>query len=291
MNQANGEEIRRRIDAFMADVASTSYEFERNTTIRNIQTGERVRVALAVKLGKIERGITYTSYESHKEYIETKLKEALAKRARAEIENSFAVQTALGNFGVILTRKLIPADLFQQLKKTSDVFYQSREYLDDVDDFEGEEGWFLTDAGKETIRKYAEQHMTEKERIVATEMITERTAREEKEKAAREKRSYAKSLAASIMDSEEIFQAQDGKMYSPQGEEIEDPNYPRSIYGGGHWWVIEENRILSVHNNGHDGDDWSVNTIATGGAGAWAHVLAKTEELVNKLHEIKKEME
>lgn len=64
----------------------------------------------------------------------------------------------------------------------------------------------------------------------------------------------------------------DGDMPSgnnkPYGKTIELPDNPRNIYGGGSWFVIGDNHIWYVENNGMDGDDWSRNNVETGGAGA-----------------------
>lgn len=42
----------------------------------------------------------------------------------------------------------------------------------------------------------------------------------------------------------------------------------QTIYGGGQWFVLGPEWIWYVRNNGADGDDWSLNNIRTGGAGA-----------------------
>lgn len=67
----------------------------------------------------------------------------------------------------------------------------------------------------------------------------------------------------------------------PEGQSIEDPKYPFDIYGGGRKWVInhEENKIWQINNNGHDGDNWGLNNVATGGAGAIGVYIEYTEEL------------
>ena len=58
------------------------------------------------------------------------------------------------------------------------------------------------------------------------------------------------------------------------------------IYGLGSWAVIEEEYVWIVENNGHDGDNWSLNNIRTGGAGAIGRRVEKTEEIVSKLHQL-----
>lgn len=67
----------------------------------------------------------------------------------------------------------------------------------------------------------------------------------------------------------------------PKGQEIEDPKYPFNIYGGGHSWIIDKegNKIWFIRNNGSDGDNWGLNNVATGGAGAIGVYVEYTEEL------------
>lgn len=53
-----------------------------------------------------------------------------------------------------------------------------------------------------------------------------------------------------------------------EGELIEDPFSPMNCYGGGYCWVIQDDFIWFIRNNGFDGADWSLNNVITGGAGA-----------------------
>ena len=53
----------------------------------------------------------------------------------------------------------------------------------------------------------------------------------------------------------------------------------QDIYGGGSWFVIGEDKIWYVVNNGSDGDDWSHNNVRTGGAGAIGHYVPYSSEL------------
>lgn len=57
----------------------------------------------------------------------------------------------------------------------------------------------------------------------------------------------------------------------------------QTIYGGGEWFVITEDKVWAVRGNGHDGDDWSYNNVQTGGAGAIGYAVAKTDELVARI--------
>lgn len=51
----------------------------------------------------------------------------------------------------------------------------------------------------------------------------------------------------------------------PSGERLIDS---QTIYGGGEWFVVGEDAIWYVQNNGADGDYWGANNVRTGGAGA-----------------------
>ena len=50
-----------------------------------------------------------------------------------------------------------------------------------------------------------------------------------------------------------------------------------SIFGGGEWINIDDDRIFYVKNNGSDGDDWSRNNVETGGAGGIGWILRDSE--------------
>ena len=65
------------------------------------------------------------------------------------------------------------------------------------------------------------------------------------------------------------------------GETIGDPDYQWNIYGSGREYVIQkdEGYIWKITNNGSDGADWSLNNVATGGAGAIGYRVTYTEEL------------
>ena len=56
-----------------------------------------------------------------------------------------------------------------------------------------------------------------------------------------------------------------------------------NIYGGGVQYVVTDDHIWHVQNNGMDGDDWSRNNIRTGGAGAIGRRFNKTTARMNFL--------
>lgn len=60
----------------------------------------------------------------------------------------------------------------------------------------------------------------------------------------------------------------------------------QDIYGGGDWFVIQPEAIWYVRNNGADGDDWSRNNVATGGAGAVGWRVPFSQELVDELRQL-----
>lgn len=69
----------------------------------------------------------------------------------------------------------------------------------------------------------------------------------------------------------------------PQGEKLMDT---RTIYGGGEWFVIGDEHIWYVRNNGADGDDWTRNNVSTSGAGAIGWRVPVTEELATELRQL-----
>lgn len=82
----------------------------------------------------------------------------------------------------------------------------------------------------------------------------------------------------------------------PEGQDIEDPDYPFNIYGGGQSWVIDKegNKIWFIRNNGRDGDNWGLNNIRTGGAGAigaYVNYSSDLEDLIRKYISLCEELE
>lgn len=61
-----------------------------------------------------------------------------------------------------------------------------------------------------------------------------------------------------------------------------------NIYGGGKWFHLTDNHFWKVVNNGSDGDNWSYNNYRTGGAGAIAVKIPRTEKVDNLINEIRK---
>lgn len=69
-------------------------------------------------------------------------------------------------------------------------------------------------------------------------------------------------------------------MNQPDGETRSDRH---TIYGGGDWFVVGENYIWYVQNNGADGDDWSRNNVRTRGAGAIGWRIPYDNEMATEI--------
>lgn len=76
--------------------------------------------------------------------------------------------------------------------------------------------------------------------------------------------------------------------HSPEGKRIFDT---QDIYGGGDWFVVGTDTIWYVRNNGMDGDDWSLNNVRTGGAGAIGWRVPYNEVLANRLTSLSRVVE
>ena len=70
---------------------------------------------------------------------------------------------------------------------------------------------------------------------------------------------------------------------NPEGERLFDT---QTIHGGGDWFVVGEQHIWYVQNNGADGAMWSANNVRTGGAGAIGWRVPTTTELADELRRL-----
>jgi len=69
----------------------------------------------------------------------------------------------------------------------------------------------------------------------------------------------------------------------PQGDRLIDT---QNIHGGGDWYVIGDDRIWYVRNNGMDGDSWANNNVRTGGAGAIGWCVPADTDLAARIRAI-----
>jgi hypothetical protein len=102
---------------------------------------------------------------------------------------------------------------------------------------------------------------------------------EQREAEAQAKQEAAKQLAAIKADIKARGERPDGSNV-PEGVRVHDT---QNLYGSGDWFVVGSDWIWYVQNNGMDGDDWAVNNVRTGGAGAIGWRVPYDPELAAKL--------
>lgn len=117
----------------------------------------------------------------------------------------------------------------------------------------------------------------------------EATSLIEKKKKAEERKAVQNELAEIKTQIQETGERPEEDV-TLNGEIICEENKHLVVSGGGTWFVIEENAIWFVQNNGGDGDDWSYNNICTGGAGAIGWKVPYNTELANRLRKINEQM-
>jgi hypothetical protein len=282
-------EIREKVLNFCDKVASDHFTFKVDAQIKTADGWKKVKYA--VQMQNFAYGISYETYQKYAQYIDAEINKALEQKERKKLRKNFTVRALAGELGAILADKQLPYDLYKELKAENLIQYRSQEYLEEIDDFTSAPGWYWKDEAVERVRKYAERIASEKEKALAKEIVEERKREEEEERRKEEERKQLrqelKGLLATVNKALEKKQRIQETDYSPQGEEIQHPLNPRNIYGSGQWFVIEKDRVLHIINNGMDGDDWSVNNIRTGGAGAIGFEIPKTDEVVNALKRIK----
>ena len=103
--------------------------------------------------------------------------------------------------------------------------------------------------------------------------------REEKRRMATEAGKRRSTLADKIRSEGSI---PPGK-HIPEGERVSDTS---NVYGGGDWFVIGDDYIWYVENNGMEGDDWSLNNVQTGGAGAIGWRVPYDEDLAEQIRSL-----
>ena len=74
---------------------------------------------------------------------------------------------------------------------------------------------------------------------------------------------------------------------APAGDRLFDT---QDIYGGGDWFVAGPEYLWYVQNNGMDGDNWGLNNVRTGGAGAIGYRISATSPLTAELRRLASEI-
>ncbi len=73
----------------------------------------------------------------------------------------------------------------------------------------------------------------------------------------------------------------------PVGDRLFDT---QDIYGGGDWFVIDPEYLWYIQNNGMDGDNWGLNNVRTGGAGAIGWRIPASSLMTAELREMAREI-
>lgn len=150
---------------------------------------------------------------------------------------------------------------------------------------------YLCDGGWLIFAKCDTYAVTEEEKKQFEEK--ERAYEEEKELRKRisekkkEIRNTVNELACHIMENGEC---PEGKGILVDGEILYDTF---DIYGAGQRIVINGSFVWILRNNGADGDDWSLNNIRTGGAGAIGHKMQVNytcKVYIEKIKQLKEEL-
>jgi hypothetical protein len=195
--------------------------------------------------------------------------------AKSSLENIYLQYAGRINTGMSYYRlsSVVPRETWIKISK-----YFERFGFDDED---GELRGWLT-AQPETVEKI----------LNVREELTLAYRRREAEKRREEKRKKTQKLQEKI---DEIGMAFENAEYPKtenkmkiEGEKIQNPLNPENPWGGGEWWVIQDSWIWYIKNNGFDGDNWSVNNVYTGGAGAIGHRVPYSEELAAQIRGLKK---
>ena len=114
-------------------------------------------------------------------------------------------------------------------------------------------------------------------RLATDEEATPLLGQEQAAAAKRAAQATIAEIAARIQQEGELPEKQDS---APDGVRILDT---QNIYGGGDWFVISDEHIWYVRNNGMDGDNWARNNVRTGGAGGIGWRITRDQAVVDAL--------
>lgn len=138
-----------------------------------------------------------------------------------------------------------------------------------------------TAEGKDALRRKAER----KALIMPSPEEQERINREAEERQRKENsKRAAYELMQKVNEVGERFETESTiHINDIEGEKLYDDF---DIYGCGICIKESIDKVYVIHNNGMDGDDWSINNIKTGGAGAYAIVAKKEDvkDVIKKLY-------
>lgn len=270
---------------------STKFSKEEMNKIRKMGIDEQIEYAnknpdCLVKLGPRNDGTIVMWEKDYK-------KEKYYKEQEEMLKNLHIVENVVvGNLGKITYYTLSCRISKKAWNKIKDYFYYA-----DATKFHDEiwyghfKGWAIKEDKIEELEEILE----------IPEELRLKNLRKEREKIKKQREEERKRKEQIKNRLEELF-SYENKIDIPEetikewlkkpiilkGKEINNPFNPPNIYGGGEWFVIQDDCIWRVFNNGHDGDDWSMNFIHTGGAGAYGFKYEKTKERLEILDIISK---
>lgn len=111
----------------------------------------------------------------------------------------------------------------------------------------------------------------------------------EKEQEQEEKRARIKAAQNELEQIKDDIKKKGEKpegMNDVAGERVCVERESSIIYGGGTWFIISNDYIWYIENNGGDGDDWSYNNVRTSGAGAIGWRVPYNQELTDNLRKL-----
>lgn len=101
-------------------------------------------------------------------------------------------------------------------------------------------------------------------------MMREAEAEKQRKLALQEKEEMLDKLERKIRDKGKLYDGEKISIGSIRGDIINDTF---NIYGSGDKIVHSGDLVWLIQNNGMDGDDWTINNILTGGAGAYGYMI------------------
>jgi hypothetical protein len=289
------------------------YSLEENIIIQ----GKKIRYAFYHKNGNFAFGISQETYEKYKDEIEQAKARGLEKKHKRELKESWIVKALTDNIvtqvaedwetGIVyykLTAQ-IPKDIWSKISRYFQYYresdwvdseFESPDYLSSLEKSvlgleDRPTGW-LTPNYKEVseiLKEEAEKVATQEHLEVVREIEKRRQEISEERKKDEQKQEERKALLQEILkefESAEYPDPSQGQI-KLEGEVIENPFVPETIFGTGEWFVIGKDWIWYVRNNGMDGDDWSRNNVYTGGAGGIGVRIRYNEEIANKIRRLK----
>jgi|GEM_PF-6253941 len=303
----------------LKDVENHFEELDRFYSLREnvVVQGKKIRYAFYHKNGNFVLGISQETYEKYKDEIEQAKTRGLEKKHKRELKESWIVKALTDNIvaqvaedwetGIVYYRLTaqIPKDIWSKISRYFQ-YYKESSWVDS--EFESPDyylssleksvlgledkptGWLTTNDKEvsEILKEEAKKVATQEHLEAVKEIERRRQEISEEQKRNEQKRKEREALLQEIL--KEFENAEYPKSQGQiklEGEVIENPFVPRTIFGTGEWFVIDKDWIWYVRNNGMDGDDWSRNNVYTGGAGAIGVRIKYEEEIAEKIRKLK----